>query len=157
MSDQKVLTGGCLCGAIRYETWGSRIYNIICHCRMCQRASGGPLAALFYVASDCIKITKGSPHAYRSSATVDRLFCPDCGSPLFFQRINLPNIRAIFVGSLDDPNDFIPALHVCMSSAVPWLDVHDDIPRYDEKPKDWGQTLRYDPVSGKAEAPVQNS
>ena len=141
MSDQKVLTGGCLCGAIRYETWGPRIYNII-------------------VTAGCVSAHPEDP--WRPCFTwlqiaVDRLFCHDCGSPLFFQRINLPNIRAIFVGSLDDPSDFIPALHVCMSSAVPWLDVHDDIPRYDEKPEGWGQTLRYDPVSGKAEAPVQNS
>ena len=151
MAEEKPLTGGCLCAAIRYEARGPRIYNIICHCRMCQRGSGGPMAALFYVSSGYIIIVKGSPHAYRSSPTVDRLFCKDCGSPLFFQRINRPDQRAIFVGSLDDPNDFKPDMHVCLSSAVNWLTIQDDAARYQEKPATMSPTLRYDPVSGQVE------
>lgn len=150
MSFEKIVTGGCLCAAIRYEAQGPRIYNIICHCRMCQRASGGPLAALFYVPADHIKIVKGVPHVYRSSATVDRLFCRDCGSPVFFQRTNRPGQRAIFVGSLDDPNDFSPELHVCLSSAVAWMEIRDDAARYEEKPPGMSPTLSYNPVSGKA-------
>ncbi len=150
MPDARVFTGGCLCGAIRYEARGPRIWSIICHCRMCQRASGSALAALFYVPADHIAITSGTPRIYRSSPAVERLFCHQCGSPLFFQRTHRRDLRAIFVGSLDDPNDFKPEMHVCMSSAVHWLDLQDDAARYIEKPEGMSPTLRYDPVSGRA-------
>lgn len=150
MSDERVLTGGCLCAAIRYEAQGPRIYSILCHCKMCQRASGGLLAALFYVPSNNIKVIRGRPHTYQSSSTVERLFCRDCGSPLFFQRTGRLDQRAIFVGSLDDSNDFKPEMHVCLSSAVSWLDVRDDAARYNEKPDGMSPTLNYDPVSGRA-------
>jgi hypothetical protein len=69
---------------------------------------------------------------------------------LFFQRTNRPEQRAIFVGSLDDPNDFRPELHVCLSSAVDWFNIRDDAARYDEKPEGMSPTLRYDPVAGTA-------
>lgn len=149
MSDQKLLPGGCLCGAIRYEAWGERRNSIICHCRMCQRASGAPFAAIFFMAVDNIRVTKGQLQTYRSSPEVDRYFCGNCGAPLFYQRLSRPAQRGIFVGSLDDPNNFKPDMHVCLSSAVNWLDMHDSAPRYAEKPEGSTPTLRYDPVSGK--------
>jgi len=149
MSNRNVLTGGCLCGAIRYEARGTRHGSFICHCRMCQRTSGAPFAALFYMAAEKVAVTKGEPRIYQSSPQVKRHFCGDCGSPVFFYRLNRPDQRAIFVGSLDDPNDFKPDMHLCLSSSVNWLDVRDTAPRYSEKPAGMTPTLHYDPVTGR--------
>jgi len=151
MEDARSSTGGCLCGAVRYEAFGNRRNSLLCHCRMCQRASGAPFLALFFVESDKLKVTQGELRVYRFSARADRLLCADCGSPLFLQRHNQSHTRGIFVGSLDDPNSFRPELHVCVSSSMSWLDINDDAPRYPEKPEGMTPTLNYDPVTGEAE------
>src|SRR5262249_55531067 len=150
------LTGGCLCGAIRYEARGPRRNSFICHCRMCQRASGAPFAGLFYMATENLQITKGAPLTYKSSPQVERAFCGVCGAPLFFSRLSRPEQRAVTVGSLDDPNHFEPTFQVCLSSAVSWLDRCKFLPGYEEKPEGMTPTLSYDPVTGKtAERPAR--
>ena len=150
MPDIPTLTGGCLCGAIRYETSGKRRNSIVCHCRMCQRASGSPFSALFYMAQENIRLTKGKPAIYKSSAEAERHFCSNCGSPLFFQRLTRPDQRAIFVGSLDQPPDFKPDYVVCLSSSVNWLGTIGEAPQFEEKPDGMSPTLLYDPVTGHA-------
>src|SRR3954454_20649869 len=149
MSDQdQTVTGGCLCGSIRYEARGLPFQTLICHCRMCQRASGAPFMALLFRSSEDVKVTKGRPRVYSSSSTSDRHFCPDCGSPLFFGR-HTRGLCAITVGSLDNPNAFKPMMHVCVESAMQWLDIHDDAPRYATKPEGMTPVVDYDPVTGK--------
>ena len=64
MSNQATLTGGCLCGAVRYEAKGTPALSAICHCRMCQRASDAPFMGLLFMPSDVVKVTKGEPHIY---------------------------------------------------------------------------------------------
>src|SRR5918997_6805026 len=86
MPEQNAVTGGCLCGAVRYEAYGPPSLSVICHCRMCQRASGAPFMGLLFMPSDAVKVIKGYPRVYHSSPTSDRHFCPACGSPLFFVR-----------------------------------------------------------------------
>lgn len=142
-----VKTGGCLCGAIRYEFSGQRFNQIICHCRMCQRASGGPVGALMYIERERLRI-KGAPRAFRSTSSSERRFCESCGSPIFFVRLNRPDRIAVFIGSLDDPSDFEPAVHVCMETAVPWLRISDSLPRFDRKPPGPSPLVQYDPTTG---------
>ena len=145
-----LFTGGCLCGAVRYEAGGEPLFSLLCHCKMCQRASGAPVSALLFMDTDNVKLTKGQTRTVRFSPRTHRDLCNACGSPLFFRRDDWPEGRAIYVGSLDDPSGFRPGLHVCVSSAMAWLEIRDDAPRYEEKPEDWGQTLQYDPISGHA-------
>ena len=147
MSHQETLTGGCLCGAVRYEATGTPALSAICHCRMCQRASGAPFMGLLFMPSGAVKVTKGEPHIYCSSPTSNRHFCHGCGSPLFFER-HTRSLSAIMVGSLDDPNIFKPEMHVCLESAMTWLNVHDDVPRYSQKPEGMTPLIDYNPVTG---------
>jgi hypothetical protein len=105
MSDELNLTGGCLCGATRFEARGTPILSAICHCRMCQRASGAPFMALLFMPSEGVAVTKGQPQVYPSSPTSNRHFCARCGSPLFFER-HTRAAMGVAVGSLDDPNVF---------------------------------------------------
>ena len=93
---------------------------------------------------------KGEPHIYCSSPTSNRHFCHDCGSPLFFER-HTRSLSAIIVGSLDDPNIFKPEMHVCLESAMTWLNVHDDVPRYSQKPEGMMPLIDYNPVTGSIE------
>jgi hypothetical protein len=152
MADSDVITGGCLCGGVRYEARGKRRNSFLCHCRMCQRASGGPFAGLFYMPIEGITLTKGQLQEYQSSEQAIRQFCARCGSPVFFYRISTPNQKAIFVGSLDNPNEFEIKMEVCASSAVSWLNDCGKGPRYVEKPEGMTPTLNYDPVTGVATA-----
>ena len=76
------LTGGCLCGAIRYET--DRIFDVTCcHCNQCRRSSGAPVLLTAQIAGDAYRLTKGSPGEYRTSDTGRTFFCGTCGSGLY--------------------------------------------------------------------------
>jgi hypothetical protein len=147
MTELITLTGGCLCGTVRYEAHGAPGLSAICHCRMCQRASGSPFMALIFLPSADIKLTKGELQIYRSSPTANRHFCGRCGAPIIFER-PARLLSAIAVGSLDDPNIFKPQMHVCVESAMTWLDIRDNAPRHAQKPDGMTPLVDYDPIGG---------
>ena len=115
-------TGGCACGAIRYECNAEPIVMFNCHCRDCQRASGGPYTAVVYVPAKAFTITKGSPRYHKTSSEAmghnKRAFCPDCGSRLF-GGISSEG-QGITASSLDDPTLFKAQFEIFASDAQPW-------------------------------------
>src|SRR5271165_2853221 len=121
----EIMTGGCLCGQVRYEIVPTNSLGLLCHCRMCQRQSGAPVSALLFVDRENLHVTSGEVRGYQSSGCGVRSFCGTCGSALFWQPFRAPHRRGVFVGSLDDPNAFRPTFHICTSSAVSWLHVQD--------------------------------
>jgi hypothetical protein len=105
MSEVKtpVATGGCQCGKVRYAMYVAPEGSHICHCRMCQRATGGLFAALVGAPKDQFEWTKGEPGVFASSDVAARAYCRDCGTPLSFA-YNLAEARYyVTIGSLDDP------------------------------------------------------
>src|SRR5947208_16511920 len=96
-------TGGCACGAIRYEVSADPIVMFNCHCRDCQKTSGGPYTPVFYVPAKAFKITNGSPKYHGTTSEMighnQRCFCPDCGSRLFGGKTALG--QGIAAGTLD--------------------------------------------------------
>ena len=116
-----VLTGGCQCGAVRYATYAQPEDADLCHCRMCQRAVGGPFIALTGIANDDFAWTKGAPATYRSSSAAERGFCRDCGTPLFFRYLERPSI-SVTIASLDDPGAVTPSIQYGIEGRLPWLD-----------------------------------
>lgn len=104
MPDERaaVLAGGCQCGAVRYALYAAPVRGNICHCRMCQRASGNYFAAFTGVKREDFAWTKGEPAVFKSSAIAERGFCRDCGTPLFFRYLETKRI-AVTIGSLDEP------------------------------------------------------
>jgi hypothetical protein len=118
----KSFTGGCACGAIRYEVNAEPIAMFNCHCRDCQHASGGPYTGVVYMAAKAVKITKGSPRYYTTSSEAmggnKRGFCPDCGSRLFGGITDTGH--GITASSLDDPSLFKPQFEIWTSEAQPW-------------------------------------
>jgi class 3 adenylate cyclase len=122
------VTGGCLCGELRFEITGKDIGSSYCHCRMCQRFAGAPASAGTGFLNDDFRVTRGEPRIYRSSAIAERDFCPTCGSSLWMRHFGW---RWIFIktANLDTPERFAPTTHFGIESQLPWYDVHDDFPR----------------------------
>jgi hypothetical protein len=102
-----VLTGGCQCGAIRYALASQPTGASICHCRMCQKAFGNYFAPLAGVPRADLSWTRGEPGRFRSSEAVERGFCRDCGTPLYYTVLERDRI-SVSLGSLDDPSAVAP-------------------------------------------------
>jgi hypothetical protein len=131
----KELTGGCLCGAVRYRARGI-IRAGYCHCRMCQKASGAPVVAWVVVPRHSVTFTKGIPVEYRSSAKATRLFCEQCGSPLVFREDGSAELD-INLATLDKPERVVPSYHIYTASQQPWLHIVDEASRFaEERPTD---------------------
>src|SRR5215208_4320978 len=87
MSTTSVFTGGCACEAIRYETTAEPVLMLHCHCRDCQRASGGPFSSFVIVPTEAFKLLQGELRFHASPSEMGgmtrRGFCPDCGARLW--------------------------------------------------------------------------
>ncbi len=103
------LTGGCQCGAVRYRLEAEPTGANVCHCRMCQKASGGPFMAFAGVRLDELVWTRGAPKVFASSAVAERGFCPDCGTPLTYRLLDRDRI-SVTIGSLDQPSAVAPEM-----------------------------------------------
>jgi hypothetical protein len=98
-----VLAGGCQCGAIRYALYSQPDRAGICHCRMCQKAVGGPFKPWANVRAENFAWTRGRPGIFRSSSAAERGFCQRCGTPLTFAYLKRPDSISVTIGSLDTP------------------------------------------------------
>jgi len=115
MSDRTlVATGGCQCGAVRYALHAAP-EGSVCHCRMCQKATGGFFAALAKVDKSDLTWTRGKPAGFRSSPSSVREFCPACGTPLTFQFLDAAHME-VTIGSLDHPEQAPPKLNYGVES-----------------------------------------
>lgn len=122
--------GGCLCGAIRFESRDDPVDCGYCHCKICQNLSG---SAVLPWASFLIKkfaYTKGRPKIYRSSSYGQREFCGQCGSQIAFRDIERPRTIEINIGTLDCPESFKPQHHIWCDSSIPWFEINDNLPCY---------------------------
>ena len=133
-----VRTGGCLCGAVRYESENDPIFSLQCHCRDCQRSSGTAYIAAMRVPASGFRITQGEPKRYVGKAdsgnAITRAFCGECGSPLYVQVATRPDIVGLRVGTLDDPSEFRPEADIFVRSAQSWEHLNPDLPKYDTYP-----------------------
>jgi hypothetical protein len=109
-----------------------------CHCRDCQRSSGGAYAPMLGVPSHAVKIT-GAVTWYESRAgsgsIASRGFCPSCGARLFAKSSADPSIIEVHAGSLDDPSCFKPAEDIFTSSAQPWDSMNPALRKFPRQPK----------------------
>jgi len=118
----KTLTGGCQCGRVRYAVTIENDDAYLCHCRMCQRATGGFAAAFVNVPLTGLT-WQGEADWYQSSPIAHRPFCSACGTPLGFAFLDGAQAIDITVGSFDDPSAFVPTQHSGAESMhEAWLD-----------------------------------
>jgi hypothetical protein len=117
------ITGGCQCGVVRYRA--ERLGRSgICHCRMCQKATGGLFGV--FIGTEGFEWTRGTPSVFRSSNVAERLFCAACGTPLAFKENGWA--VEIAVGTLDDPVAGAPVIEVNTEGKVPFFDTITHLP-----------------------------
>ena len=112
-------SGGCQCGAIRYESDGEPLALYVCHCTECRKQSASAFGMSLLVSRSGFRLTRGTPKLWSriadSGRRVDCAFCPDCGSRLWHERQGSADTITLKAGSLDDPVDFSKAIHIWTS------------------------------------------
>jgi hypothetical protein len=126
------VTGGCLCGAVRYLVSSVPEQVFLCYCQQCQKAQGTPFVASVPVAQADFQLTHG--HAllkgYRATPNKARYFCGECGSPIY-SHLDGNTVVRIRAGSFDHPPDLKIQAHIYTAGKVPWYEILDDRPRHD--------------------------
>ncbi len=127
-------TGGCLCGAVRYEILGDLRGIVNCHCSKCRRFHGN-FGAYTSIKFDNLKLVEKRGLKWFRSVTdetpnVERGFCGECGSSLFWHPRD-QKIIAVAAGSLDDPTGLKTIGHVWISQISDYYEIHDDLPQYE--------------------------
>lgn len=120
----------CLCGAVRLSFDEDRVlWRGHCHCANCRRNCAAPVTTFFGVANDGWTWTGTTPASYASSDHAERLFCPQCGTPMAYRSTRYPNETHFYAATLADPRDFAPEVHFNYSEHLDWLKLHDDLPK----------------------------
>lgn len=125
----QVHEGGCLCGAVRYQVRTSFEDCGVCHCRMCQRWTGGPFFHAFTISERDVSWT-GTPAIWRSSDIAVRAHCGTCGTPLYWKGDATPGSVDIAVATLDQPNAAPPRFHMWTEAALDWPELDDGLRRF---------------------------
>lgn len=133
-SSKEQITGGCLCGALRYQCSSKPKTVSYCHCPDCRKTTGSAFSAAVGVRKDTLKILSGNVKGYTKTADsgnrITREFCPECGSPLFTKVDAYPHIVWIKAGSLDESGHLEPTRQIWTQFAVPWAHISDDLPSF---------------------------
>ncbi len=130
----KNVTGGCLCGKVRYEAQVFLKSGNYCHCRICQKSSGQPAEIIVPIKAGSLVFTKSKPKYYVSSEHGKRGFCEDCGSRLVWQALDPENdwLTNVTVGSLDDSAEARPSNHTFVDKKLPWYEIDEGLPKFRE-------------------------
>ena len=143
-----ILTGGCLCGAVRFETTGGSFKILHCHCQSCRKHNGAPVVTLAGFKAGQVKFSGDERKIYESSPGVGRAFCGTCGTPLTWEGDggDLGSIIELHISTFDNPDVLTPTVHSFFSERIPWMEVADNLPRY-EGLSEKSQLLRHGPAS----------
>lgn len=131
------MKGGCLCGAVRYETATKPLYQGFCHCRDCQKATGtGHCCYMIFEIADVTRtgVTKSHTVIADGGLPSRRLFCVECGSIVFGLGTEDDTRMSIYAGTLDDPDAFKPENHIFVRSRRYWDLSGDGLPDYEALP-----------------------
>jgi hypothetical protein len=135
------MTGGCPCGAIRYEITSFPLLLYTCNCTNCQRASGSAFALNMPVWTKVFRVLQGKPKGWRhtspSGVAVISWHCEQCGGRLYGDRAGREQIVNLRAGTLDDTTWLVPAMHMFMSSAQPWVQPANGAECHETGPKDF--------------------
>lgn len=125
------LTGGCLCGTVRYRTLAPERVTYYCHCTDCRRASGSAFHIGVVVREEELEILSGSVKGYNVEAdsgnALVRDFCPDCGSQLFMRSPAQKGLMAVNAGTLDNPNSVTPTASLWTEAKIDWAEMGENI------------------------------
>ena len=126
--------GGCACGAVRYRLASEPLFVHCCHCLNCQRQTGSAFVINLLIEADRVELTTGVPEpvdAPRDDGSVQRIFrCTHCQVAIFSE-YGRPEVRFVRAGTLDDPTDLTPDVHIYSRSKVGWVILPEGTPRFD--------------------------
>lgn len=121
--------GGCLCGQVRWRA-SARPANVrVCHCRLCQRATGAPFFARA-IFLEGVFDWSGDVTRWATSARVERLSCARCGTPMFAEPKDAPPRMGVSLATLDDRDALRPQAHIWVSEKLAWLSIDDGLPQH---------------------------
>lgn len=124
------MSGGCHCGAIRYELAEAPFDADYCHCSDCRRAIGAPFGVWMDFKVGQVKWVDGEPAEYASSEKIRRGFCSRCGTSLSYRHMDYGQFLTLSISTLDDPGLVSPKYHIHTDQQVEWLDIRDSLPRH---------------------------
>ncbi len=131
-------SGGCLCGAVRYECSAEPMMTGHCHCKGCQKMTGSAFATAFAVPIDARRVT-GEVRYYEVTADSGNIarrgFCPECGSWLFGGSSGMPGLAVIMAGSMDDPSWLKPSMNIFTTCAQPWAHMNPELAKFPGMPE----------------------
>ncbi len=131
-----MLKGSCLCGGVTYEVHSELGPIIMCHCSKCRKVTGTAFATNTPISVANFKLVTGENllSEFESTPNVFRVFCRNCGSPLYSRRTITPEIIRLRIGTLDSAIEDKPTAHVFVASKAEWYEIVDDLPQYAERP-----------------------
>jgi len=133
-----MLTGGCQCGAVRYECSGEPSALYVCHCLECRKQSASAFGMSLEVPRTSVRVTRGTPKFWSRTADSGRrlscAFCQDCGSRLWHEAAEGRDTATIKAGSLDQPVDYSAAIHIWTSRKLPGFIIPSDAIQCPEEP-----------------------
>jgi hypothetical protein len=131
------ITGGCLCGAIRYEVAAAPLGSRTCWCRLCQYLAAGSATVNSIFPADAVTVTGPLKTFERIAASgnhVTRGFCPECGTQVTSQAAENPHLKILRTGTLDDPSTIAPQATIWAEMAPDWACLDPDLPRHAKQP-----------------------
>jgi hypothetical protein len=130
------LTGGCGCGAVRFEVTAPLVAAIYCHCTRCQHRTGTEASPSGRVAPGTFHVVAGDEHIHRWAPAdgFEKAFCARCGSALFAQSPDDADVVVVRLGAFDDDPGIRPSVRQFVAYAAPWAPIPDDgLPRFQER------------------------
>lgn len=129
-----VRTGGCFCGAVRYQVTGPPLYLCVCHCDSCRRASGGAMVPWGTWPKVRFAVRAGTLSFHESSEGVTRGHCARCGTSISYATTRRADEIDVTLASLGDPTDLSPTAHIWVSDKLPWVILNDGLPQHPGSP-----------------------
>jgi len=131
-ASERVLNGGCLCGAVQYQVRAAFQYALNCHCSQCRRATGSAFKPFAGIAREKFSVTKGAGNlGINGAADNHDAFCKSCGSLLYSVMRDGTYVH-VTLGTLADDPTIRPTAHIYVGSKAPWYAITDDLPQHDE-------------------------
>jgi len=131
------ITGGCLCGKVRYSANAEPAFVGVCHCTDCQKFTGSAFSIIVGVPKQAMTI-EGKLSTYSKAGdtgkTVERRFCPECGSSIADEASALPDVVMLSTGTLDDASWVKPSMEIFCDSAQSWVHLQGEMKRFPKMP-----------------------
>lgn len=132
------ISGGCLCGSVRYTCAADPVMVALCHCHHCQKQSGSAYSVNVGIPKGSLQVTSGKTAVYQDTGSsgmpVYRHFCSGCGSPIFSDVVASPQLDWLKAGTLDDTSWVKPAVSIWCESAQGWVTSPEGVVAFAQNP-----------------------